>query len=83
MAEATQRGTSSTILAAVDPGDALLAAPIDLQRAVLATVVSVHVVQSRPEARGKRLNDDSYRSGYESCLQLRRQRAPWERRSTD
>lgn len=58
MAQATQRGTSSPILAAVDPGAALLSAPIDIQRAVIATVVSVHVIQSRPEARGKRLNDD-------------------------
>ena len=58
MAEATQRGTSSPILTAVDPGDALLSAPIDIQRAVLATVVSVHVIQSRADARGKRLNDD-------------------------
>ncbi|MCK8468084.1 recombinase family protein [Microbacterium sp. KSW4-16] len=61
MAQAAQRGTSSPILAAVDPGDALLSAPIDIQRAVLATVVRVRVTQSRPEARGKRLTDDLLR----------------------
>ncbi|WP_407360314.1 hypothetical protein [Microbacterium sp. LBN7] len=61
MALVTQRGTSSPILAAANPGAALLAAPIDIQRAVLATVVRVRVTQSRPEARGKRLNDDLLR----------------------
>lgn len=57
MAHATQRSTSSPILSAADPGAALLAAPVDIQRAVLATVVRVSVSQSRPESRGKRLND--------------------------
>lgn len=61
MAQATQRGTSSPILSAADPGAALLGAPVDIQRAVLATVVRVSVTQSRPEARGKRLNDDLLR----------------------
>ncbi|KJL26202.1 hypothetical protein RL72_01137 [Microbacterium azadirachtae] len=61
MAHATQRSTSSPILSAADPGAALLAAPVDIQRAVLATVVRVSVSQSRPEARGKRLNDDLLR----------------------
>ena len=61
MAQVTQRGTSSPILASADPGAALLAAPIDIQRAVLATVVSVRVAQSRPEARGKRLTEDLLR----------------------
>ena len=58
MAQVTQRSTSSPILRAADPGQAFLDAPIDLQRAVLATVARVTVVQSRPEVRGKRLTKE-------------------------
>ncbi|MDT0143088.1 recombinase family protein [Microbacterium sp. PRC9] len=62
MAQVTQRSTSSPILKSRDPGQAFLDAPVDLQRAVLATVARVTIVQSHPEDRGKRLNDDLLRA---------------------
>ncbi|WP_345803039.1 recombinase family protein [Microbacterium sp. AZCO] len=62
MAQATQRSTSSPILGARDPGQAFLDAPVDIQRAVIAAVVRVTVVQSRVEDRGKRLTDDLLRA---------------------
>lgn len=46
---AVQRSTGSPILNAADPGQAFLDAPLDVQRAVLATVLRVEVLP-RPEA---------------------------------
>ncbi len=43
MARALRRSASSDILMATDPGKAFLDAPIDVQRAVLATVLSVTI----------------------------------------
>ncbi|MGR2751501.1 recombinase family protein [Agromyces arachidis] len=53
LARSMQRSTSSPILGADDPGQAFLDAPLDVQRAVLATVLRVEVLP-RPEGmRGK------------------------------
>ncbi len=47
LAKALRRSTSSSILRAADPGAAFLAAPIDVQRAVLSTVLRVEVLRAR------------------------------------
>ncbi|WP_308799548.1 recombinase family protein [Agromyces silvae] len=49
LAQAVQHSSASPIAGAADPGAAFLAAPIDVQRAVLATVLRVEVLP-RPEA---------------------------------
>jgi len=43
LAKALQRSTSSSIFRAADPGAAFLKAPIDVQRAVLASVINVEI----------------------------------------
>lgn len=43
IAKAVQQSASSPILSAADPGEAFLAAPLDIQRAVIASVVRVEV----------------------------------------
>lgn len=43
MTRSTQRSVSGEVMGAHDPGDAFLAAPIDVQRAIVATVISVEV----------------------------------------
>lgn len=48
MARVLRRSVSSEILRATDPGQAFLDAPVDVQRAVLSTVLRVEVLpQSR------------------------------------
>lgn len=44
LASALRQSTSSSVLRAADPGDAFLNAPIDVQRAVLSTVLRVEVM---------------------------------------
>lgn len=46
MAVAIQQSTASPIIGAIDPGQAFLDAPVDVQRAVLATVLKVEVLPS-------------------------------------
>jgi site-specific DNA recombinase len=43
LAKSLRRSTSSAVMTAADPGEAFLAAPIDVQRAVLAMVLRVEV----------------------------------------
>jgi len=47
MSKGISRSASSAVLQAEDPGAAFLAAPIDIQRAVLATVLKVEVISAR------------------------------------
>lgn len=44
LAKALRRSTSSAVMRAADPGAAFLAAPLDVQRAVLGTVLRVEIV---------------------------------------
>jgi DNA invertase Pin-like site-specific DNA recombinase len=44
LAKAIRRNTSSPIFGAADPGVALMAAPVDVQRSVLATLMRVEIV---------------------------------------
>ena len=46
LAKSLRRSTASGIIRATDPGAAFLAAPVDVQRAVLATVLTVEVLPS-------------------------------------
>jgi hypothetical protein len=46
MAIGLQRSTASPVLGAIDPGQALLNAPVDVQRAVLAHVLTIEVLPS-------------------------------------
>jgi hypothetical protein len=50
---ALRRSSSSAILRANDPGAAFLAAPLDIQRAVIASVIDVEVLP-HPGPRGTR-----------------------------
>lgn len=54
-----QRSTSSSVLSDADPGAAFLAAPLDVQRAVLRTVLRVTVVPA--EKKGARWSRDRVR----------------------
>jgi hypothetical protein len=47
LTKALRRSTSSSIATAEDPGIAFLDAPIDVQRAVLSTVLRVEVLSAR------------------------------------
>ncbi|WP_353828210.1 recombinase family protein [Agromyces sp. SYSU T0242] len=61
LANAVQRSAASPVVGAADPGQAFLDAPIDVQRAVLATVLRVEVLP-RPEGmRGKAWTADRLR----------------------
>jgi DNA invertase Pin-like site-specific DNA recombinase len=55
LAKAVQRAAASPLFAAPDPGAAFLAAPVDLQRSVLSTLVTVKVMPSGP---GKKWSSD-------------------------
>lgn len=59
LAEATRRSTSSPIVNAVDPGEAFLNAPVDVQRAVLSSVLTVEVLPA--ERRGGSWSADRLR----------------------
>lgn len=61
LAEAVQRSTVSPILRAVDPGQAFLDAPLDMQRAVLAQVLKVEVLPRPEELRGTSWTSDRLR----------------------
>lgn len=46
LAKAIRRSTSSPIFQAADPGAAFLAAPLDVKRSVIASVMRIHIVPS-------------------------------------
>jgi DNA invertase Pin-like site-specific DNA recombinase len=47
MTKALRRSTSSAVALANDPGEAFLNAPVDIQRAVMATIVRVRIISAR------------------------------------
>jgi len=59
LAKGLSRSTSSSVLRAPDPGQAFLDAPIDVQRAVLASVLRVEVVPA--QSRGSKWSAERLR----------------------